>query len=84
MPSLAIERHLLDSLQDIIPPGDAYTMDADRISRIASEPPEAQRSRAEAEAQKAALEDVISICQDFSTYGGGMYSLDNRNKARFF
>ena len=70
--TLGIEQCLLNHLANLIPPNKVHSMDDEMIAELAAEPPEIEQERSKAEAQAAALEDVIRICEGYARREPGM------------
>lgn len=63
MATLAVERCLLDSLADLIPPEGVWKLEPDKLAQIAAEPEDGRQLRTTLRAQIVALDDVISTCR---------------------
>ncbi|KAK4565352.1 hypothetical protein LTR86_003969 [Recurvomyces mirabilis] len=62
---LVVEACLLNNLNNVFEPEQAWNMDAVRLAEVAAEPEEARAERTQARAQRVALESVISTCRKY-------------------
>lgn len=60
---LGVEAKLLTDLPNILTAEDIAGLDADEVTAIASEPPEAQKERQRLHAQCEALQDTVATCR---------------------
>ncbi|KAK3675827.1 hypothetical protein LTR78_004468 [Recurvomyces mirabilis] len=62
---LVVEACLLNNLNNVFEPEQAWNMDPVRLAEVAAEPEEARAERIQARAQRVALESVISTCKKY-------------------